>query len=178
MEHTKGYCQCGCGEKTKIASRSAPRLGIQRGQPNKFLFGHGPTRSDRIDVYKNSLKGGIHVVIAERALGKPLPKNAVVHHINGVKGDNRRGNHVICEDQAYHVLLHVRARALKACSNPNWRKCTFCKRWDSPLAMKRPNTLRASYYHAACVAAYNLRQWRAKNPNREHRKETYARAHN
>lgn len=53
-----------------------------------------------------------HVVIAERALGKPLPKKAKVHHVNGRKGDNKTTNLVVCPDQKYHLLLHARQRAL------------------------------------------------------------------
>lgn len=50
-----------------------------------------------------------HIYLAEQALGKPLPKNAVVHHMNRDKQDNHRYfNLVVCPDQAYHMLLHKR----------------------------------------------------------------------
>jgi len=53
-----------------------------------------------------------HIVIAERALGRPLPKGAVVHH-TGERGDNYGYcKLVICPDQAYHLLLHRRMREL------------------------------------------------------------------
>jgi hypothetical protein len=53
-----------------------------------------------------------HILVAERALERKLPKRAVVHHINGDKGDNRPENLVICPSQAYHLGLHKRQRKL------------------------------------------------------------------
>lgn len=54
-----------------------------------------------------------HVLIAEKALGKPLPKGAVVHHVDGDPAGNRKPwNLVICPDQDYHLLLHRRAQEL------------------------------------------------------------------
>ncbi|MGD9157184.1 MAG: hypothetical protein PVG39_02135 [Desulfobacteraceae bacterium] len=48
-----------------------------------------------------------HIVLAEKALGKPLPQKAQVHHF-GKKTDNTKL--VICENQTYHQLLHKKAR--------------------------------------------------------------------
>jgi HNH endonuclease len=55
-----------------------------------------------------------HVVLAEKALGRPLPKGAVVHHMNEIPDDNFTPfNLVICPDQEYHFLLHKRAKELE-----------------------------------------------------------------
>lgn len=51
-----------------------------------------------------------HIVVAERALGRRLPKGAIVHHVNLDTHDNRPSNLVICPSEAYHRLLHKRMR--------------------------------------------------------------------
>ena len=35
-----GYCQCGCGQKTRIATQNDPRTGEVRGKPVRFKKGH------------------------------------------------------------------------------------------------------------------------------------------
>ena len=50
----------------------------------------------------------LHHVIAEKALGKPLPVGAVVHHLNLNKQININQNLVICHDVSYHNTLHRR----------------------------------------------------------------------
>jgi hypothetical protein len=55
-----------------------------------------------------------HVYVAEKALGKSLPPNAVVHHMNEDPADNHTPfNLILCPDQAYHMLLHKRMRDMK-----------------------------------------------------------------
>jgi hypothetical protein len=73
-----------------------------------------------------------HLVVAERALGRPLPEGAEVHHVDENKANNAGNNLVICPDAAYHRLLHQRMRAIDVCGNANWRKCSVCKAYDDP----------------------------------------------
>ena len=76
-----------------------------------------------------------HVLIAERALGKPLPSGACVHHANGDPSDNDPHNLVICPDQSYHLLIHMRMRAFAASGNADWRKCKRCGQYDDPARL-------------------------------------------
>lgn len=94
-----------------------------------------------------------HILIAEAALGHALPPQAVVHHSES-KQNNRAL--VICENLAYHNLLHQRQRALDACGNANWRKCHICKTYDDPARMSIHTSGRA--YHRACDSAEKRRR--------------------
>ena len=87
---------------------------------------HGNPRADvRGRMYE-------HVLVAERALGHALPAGAVVHHQNRDRTDNRPENLVVCESQAYHLLVHRRLRAYRACGHADWFRCHYCKQWDAP----------------------------------------------
>jgi len=47
-----------------------------------------------------------HILIAEKMFGGPLPKGAIVHHINESRCDNRPENLLICPSQGYHLWIH------------------------------------------------------------------------
>lgn len=52
-----------------------------------------------------------HRLLAEKALGKPLPEGAVVHHMGAPDDNHGFFKLVICPDQDYHLLLHRRMAA-------------------------------------------------------------------
>ena len=120
-------CECGCGEITTIAKLTDWRRGYVRGQHCKFIKGHqnrgrfGPSNWRWTNARHRSRSGYIqmthrgrtryeHILIAEKAFGGPLPQGAEVHHVNEIKTDNRNQNLVICENNAYHKLLHARMK--------------------------------------------------------------------
>lgn len=93
-------------------------------RPEKYIgvFSPGHPRANSAGYVRE------HILIAERALGKSLPDGAVVHHANEKHDDNTNGNLVICQDNAYHKLLHVRMRIRRAGGDPNRQKlCGGCK---------------------------------------------------
>jgi hypothetical protein len=100
-----------------------------------------------------------HRMVCEKALGKPLPPTAVVHHVDENRLNNDPNNLVVCPSQTYHMLLHRRQDAFDACGHYDWRKCTYCKQHDDICNMKVSK--RGEAFHAACVNKY-CRDKRAK----------------
>jgi hypothetical protein len=103
-----------------------------------------------------------HVLVAEAALGKALPAGAEVHHVDENTLNNAGRNLVICQDRAYHKLLHARTRIVKAGGNPNTER--VCSRCKSVLAVAAFNRLKADYQTAcrACQKLYFAEFWKRK----------------
>jgi hypothetical protein len=143
-------CQCGCGQPTPIAKTTRTEHGWVKGQPIRFVHGHHTrvmkrSRLATVTDYRKVTIGvkkaqRLHRFRAEQALGKPLPPKAIVHHADGSRADN--APLVICQDAAYHKLLHMRMRIKAAGGDPNTDKiCSACKRakdrsqfWVNPKA--------------------------------------------
>lgn len=89
-----------------------------------------------------------HRVIAERALGKPLPPNAVVHHFDGGKSG---GQLVICQDRTYHALLHARQRAYEATGDANKKLCPYCHKYDDKDKMVSYPSSPRRFVHRECA---------------------------
>jgi hypothetical protein len=42
-----GYCECGCGQQTNIAQQTDTKRGYVRGEPVRYMTGHGGRREER-----------------------------------------------------------------------------------------------------------------------------------
>ena len=79
----------------------------------------------------------------EARIGRYLkPTEQVHHHYN----KNGSATLIVCENQAYHGLLHRRERALRYCGHANWERCVFCKQYDDPKNL----VIKQQVYHKIC----------------------------
>lgn len=149
-------CGCGCRQPAPIASYTHKGRGWIAGQPKRFIHGHngrGVKRGPRVDRGDRNVnwKGGRrvlttgyiavrvtpghqgvyrheHILVAERALGRPLPPFAIVHHVDGSRTNNANSNLAVLQSRQEHIELHRRLRVLRAGGNP-WsdRICSVCR---------------------------------------------------
>lgn len=105
------------------------------------------TRKDVVVGYRKVIrvKNGrkvfdrLHRLRAEKALGRPLPRGVVVHHADGSTADD--APLVICQDNAYHMLLHRRMRVKAFGGNPSTDAiCCFCQKAKSFEAFTKART--------------------------------------
>lgn len=115
-----------------------------------------PRQPGRRAYYRriNGVKKADHRHIVERILGHKLRRTAIVHHVDGDASNNAPNNLVVCDSQAYHMLLHKRQRALEHCGNANWEPCAFCHEYDAPENMVPRRCRWLHYAHRKCQNAY------------------------
>ena len=155
------YCKCGCGahvlpphsfvqghnSKTDGAKK---QMSEARFRSSRRVGNHG-----YVVVTRNGHQVLEHIYVAEQAIGRPLNKGAEVHHINGIRSDNRNSNLVICNDKTYHQLLHRRQRALDECGNANHIKCGYCGKYDTRESMYIRKDKYGYGYHKSCEREYH-----------------------
>lgn len=100
----------------------------------------GVTVKDGYEI-RNATHKRVHVETVEAVLGKPLPRGAVVHHVNEDRSDNRNNNLVVLQDRAEHNELHRKLRVRRLGGNP----------WTDKVCMDciRPKPATSFYSHRA-----------------------------
>lgn len=183
MEIPYGHCQCGCGQKTRLHNGTNKKRNQIKGEPRKFIHNHHCIGEKNFRWKGGKSKGGggnyvrirrwgkkdtyEHRLIAEKALGKPLPMGAEVHHANGIQDYNRNENLVICENKSYHQILEKRGIALKACGHADWRQCKYCHQWDDPKNLYvYPNGNAAFHRKCNAIAQAKIREKKQMRPSR------------
>jgi hypothetical protein len=156
------------------------RMRVERGYGrwcSRACFGEakrrGPHTGRYVAVNCGTHSEWEHRRIAEMALGKPLPSAAIVHHVDGDGRNNMNRNLVICQDQAYHLLLEQRTRIVRAGGNLN-RDAWICGACKRPLPAThfsiRTRGKQAGYKAGVCrdCASTRYREWRQKKQQEAH----------
>ena len=153
----KGYCGCHYGRLRKHGDPLAGRNKAPDGAG--FLTGDG-YRGFNVD---GKVKRE-HILVAERAMGKPLPVGAVVHHVDRNRLNNAPTNLVVCPDQTYHMLIHTRMRALEACGHADWLMCQYCKQFDAPenLRIYHSEKWQPKVHHVMCNREHQAKHRRPR----------------
>lgn len=147
-------CECGCGLLAPVCKKSGD--GYRRGEPKKFIQGHSSRnrkreRSNRwtggralnhngyvmimAPEHPRANKAGYvfeHILVLEKALGRPILPTEHPHHINSDKTDNSPGNLMVFQTNGMHRSFHERLKAYEECGHWDWRKCVFCHQFDAP----------------------------------------------
>lgn len=99
-------------------------------------------------THPNARQGGLmdaDRMYAVEVLGKYLSKDTVLHHHKGE-------TFVLCQNKAYHNLLHQRLRAYEETGDAHKRKCIICKQYDllENLEEHKQNKKYVNYRHKSC----------------------------
>ena len=81
----------------------------------KYKTSGGYIRIFLPEHHKSDKKGYVleHIVIWEQAHGKELPAGWIIHHLNGIKDDNRFINLVALPGRKHYLVLQAKAKRIQ-----------------------------------------------------------------
>lgn len=132
-------CKCGCGGITSKAKKTRGKY--KKGQHKDYILGHHAKGSGNgrwvggkkdswgytmiyIPHHPKQVKNYVaeHRLVMEMYIGRILESNEIIHHINGIRNDNRIENLVLTTAsehmKKYHPDMGMETRFKKG-----WNKC-------------------------------------------------------
>lgn len=120
LSERRKYCSRDCSFKDHIGSNNS-FFGKKHTAKSKLLMKINSSNGKRKVLHQNGYiyiwkpehplaifsRIPAQVLMAEKVLGRYLKKGEIVHHINGIKTDNRNSNLLICSE-FYHKSLHAK----------------------------------------------------------------------
>jgi hypothetical protein len=119
------FCECGCGQKTKIIAKTSIAQNRIKGRYSRFVHGHhakginnGRWSGGRkysygfVMIYcprhPSQVKNYVyeHRIVMENYISRFLDKGECIHHLNGKQDDNRIENLVLCKSNSEHFKLY------------------------------------------------------------------------
>ena len=109
-------------ESVKLSYKQNNTMGFPKGKKNPRYNGYRTyeMRSGYVRVYnpahyRRGVNGYVfeHILVWEDTHNKRLPNNWVIHHLNGIKNDNRPVNLVALPDKKHRRLLSEKAKRIR-----------------------------------------------------------------
>ncbi len=94
--------------KSKMGSNNVNWNGTGRKINKGYILVYKP---DHPRAYQNYVLE--HILVWEQASGKPLPKGWLIHHLNGIKDDNRPRNLVALPILKHSLVLAAKAKRIQ-----------------------------------------------------------------
>jgi hypothetical protein len=183
-----GLCKCGCGQITSVATRSRNKMRtnteskLVKGLHLDYVVGHninsftnGISHTSlgyvliKMPDHPRSRSNGFvleHIVVAEKKYGRFINKPEVVHHIDENPKNNNPDNLMLFANNTEHKNFHMQERAFAETGNRDYRRCVFCKQYDSPenLIFMPDKT---AMLHIKCRSEYDRQRRLKKLMNKE-----------